>query len=190
VVEKHNKYAFYHQSAQAIASYAMDLPYKTVNMFIFNSIVYFMSNLNREPGAFFFFCLTTYILTLVMSGLYRWLASVTRTPYQAMVPSSVLSLGLMVYAGYVIPVNYLPGWSRWMNYINPIAYVFEALMANEFHGREFECAEIIPRGPGYDNLPSESQVCASVGAIPGSTTVNGDRYINITFNYYESNRWR
>ncbi|KAH7318100.1 ABC transporter [Stachybotrys elegans] len=190
IVEKQNKYAFYHQSAQAIASYLMDLPYKTLNMFIFNSIVYFMTNLRREPGAFFFFCLTTYILTLVMSSMYRWLASITRTAYQAMVPSAVLSLGLMVYAGYVIPVNYLPGWSRWMNYINPIAYAFEALMANEFHGREFSCAEIIPRGPGYDGLPSESQVCASVGAIPGSTTVNGDSYINLTFEYYESNRWR
>jgi len=32
VVEKHNRYAFYHQSAQAIASYVIDLPYKVVNM--------------------------------------------------------------------------------------------------------------------------------------------------------------
>ncbi|KAK9250566.1 ABC-2 type transporter-domain-containing protein [Lipomyces tetrasporus] len=190
IVEKHDKYAFYHQSAQAIASYVIDLPYKTVNMIVFNLIIYFMANLRREAGPFFFFCLTTYVLTLVMSCLYRWLANITRTAYQAMVPSAILSLGLMIYTGYTIPDNYLPGWSRWMNYINPFAYAFEALMANEFHGLQYPCAEIVPRGPGYENLPKESQVCSSVGAIPGSTTVSGDSYINLTFKYYEAHKWR
>ncbi|OJD10493.1 hypothetical protein AJ78_08513 [Emergomyces pasteurianus Ep9510] len=190
VIEKQHKYAFYHQSAQAIASYIIDLPYKTVNMVVFNLVIYFMAHLRREAGPFFFFCLTTYVLTLVMSCLYRWLASITRTAYQAMVPSAILSLGLMMYTGYTIPVDYLPGWSRWMNYINPFAYAFEALMANEFHGLEYPCAEIVPRGPGYDNLPNESMVCSSVGAIPGSTTVNGDRYLELTFQYYEANKWR
>ncbi|KAK9242212.1 ATP-binding cassette transporter CGR1 [Lipomyces tetrasporus] len=150
---------------------------------------YFMANLRREAGPFFFFCLTTYVLTLVMSCLYRWLASITRTAYQAMVPSAILSLGLMIYTGYTIPVNYLPGWSRWMNYINPFAYAFEALMASEFHGLQYPCAEIVPRGPGYENLPKESQVCSSGGAIPGSTTVSGDSYINLTFKYYEAHKW-
>jgi ATP-binding cassette subfamily G (WHITE) protein 2 (PDR) len=31
-------------------------------------------------------------------------------------------------------------WFKWLNYINPLAYAFEALMVNEFHGREFPCA--------------------------------------------------
>ncbi|KAL2833191.1 ABC-2 type transporter-domain-containing protein [Aspergillus pseudoustus] len=190
IVEKQARYAFYHQSTQAIASYIMDLPYKTINMVVFNLVIYFMANLRREAGAFFFFCLTSYTLTLVMSCLYRWLANITRTAYQAMVPSAVLSLGLIIYTGYTIPVGYLPGWSRWMNYINPFAYAFEALMANEFHGVEFPCAEIVPRGVGYEDLPSKSRVCATVGAIPGSTTVSGDRYLALTFHYYNRNKWR
>ncbi|KAM0508442.1 hypothetical protein ACHAPB_002236 [Verticillium nonalfalfae] len=148
IVEKHNRYAFYHQSTQAIASYLMDLPYKMVNMFIFNLIVYFMANLRREPGPFFFFCLTSFIVTLIMSSLYRTLACVTRTSHQAMVPSAILSIGLMVYTGFTIPTMYMRGWSRWMNYINPLAYGFEALMANEFHDREFPCEGIIPHGTG------------------------------------------
>ncbi|KAG7124728.1 ABC multidrug transporter C like protein [Verticillium longisporum] len=170
IVEKHNRYAFYHQSTQAIASYLMDLPYKMVNMFIFNLIVYFMANLRREPGPFFFFCLTSFIVTLIMSSLYRTLACVTRTPHQAMVPSAILSIGLMVYTGFTIPTMYMRGWSRWMNYINPLAYGFEALMANEFHDREFPCDGMIPYGTG--------------------ATVQGDRYINMAFAYYHGNKWR
>ncbi|OHW94391.1 ABC multidrug transporter [Colletotrichum incanum] len=183
VVEKQNRYAFYHQSAQAIATYLCDVPYKVANMFVFNVLV-------REAGAFFFFCLVTLLATLSQSAIFRTLASVTRTPDHAMIPSALLGLGLMIYTGFTVPTAYMPGWSRWMGYINPLAYSLEALMANEFHGREFACAAMVPRGPGYENLSLESQICSVVGAKPGSSVVNGDRYINMTFGYYDANRWR
>ncbi|KAM0421142.1 hypothetical protein ACHAPT_011034 [Fusarium lateritium] len=190
VVEKHNRYAFYHQSTQAIASYVIDLPYKTVNMLVFNILIYFMANLRREAGNFFFFCLASYLTTLVMSCIYRTLACLTRTSHQAMVPSAILSLGLMIYTGFTIPTDYMLGWSRWMNYINPLAYAFEALMANEFHNRDFPCASMVPQGPGYDDLPAESRICSVVGSEPGSSVVKGDRYINMSFDYYNAHKWR
>ncbi|KAE8394416.1 ABC-2 type transporter-domain-containing protein [Aspergillus alliaceus] len=189
-VEKHNRYAFYRQSAQATASFLIDIPYKTVNMIIFNVIVYFMANLRREAGSFFFFCLTTYLTTLTMSSVYRTLACVTRTSHQAMVPSSILTLGVMIYTGFTIPTSYMPRWSRWMNYINPLAYAFESLMANEFHGRGFPCAKIVPSGPAYDDVAVDNWICASVGARPGSHVVDGDDYINISFGYWNSHKWR
>jgi ATP-binding cassette, subfamily G (WHITE), member 2, PDR len=89
-----------------------------------------------------------------------------------------------------MPTAYMPGWSRWMGYINPLAYSFEALMANEFHGREFSCARIVPQGSGYEGLPPESRICSVVGSGPGSLFVNGDRYINLSFDYYYSHKWR
>ncbi|KAH6884150.1 ABC-2 type transporter-domain-containing protein [Thelonectria olida] len=190
IVEKHNRYALYHQSAQAIASYLIDIPYKTANMFTFNLVVYFMTNLRRDAGHFFFFCLTTYLTTLVMSCIYRTLASITRTSHQAMVPASILTIGLMVFTGFTIPTDYMLGWSRWMNYINPLAYAFEALMASEFHDRAFPCTQMIPQGPGYENLPSGSQICMSVGATAGSMVVDGDRYLNLSFKYYNAHKWR
>ncbi|KAF5634266.1 ABC1 transport [Fusarium sp. NRRL 52700] len=190
VVEKHNRYAFYHQSAQAIASYIIDLPYKTVNMIIFNLLIYFMAHLRRDAGHFFFFCLTSYLTTLVMSCIYRTLACVTRTTHQAMIPVSILSLGLMIYTGFTMPTDYMLGWSRWMNYINPLAYAFEALMASEFHNRKFACASMVPQGSGYDGLPANSRICSVVGAEPGSSVVDGDRYINMSFKYYNAHKWR
>ncbi|KAH7028749.1 multidrug resistance protein CDR1 [Microdochium trichocladiopsis] len=190
VIEKHNRYALYRQSSQAVASYLMDLPYKTANMFVFNIVIYWMTNLRRDAGAFFFFCLTSYLTTLVMSALFRTLAYLTRTPAQAMVPGSLLSLGLMIYTGFCIPPSYIPDWSRWMMYINPLSYAFEALMASEFHDREFPCSNMVPRGPGYENLPAESQICSSVGAEAGRAFVNGDRYIGDSFGYSNENKWR
>lgn len=149
-----------------------------------------MAHLRREAGSFFFFCLATYLTTLVMSSIYRTLACLTRTSHQAMVPAAILSLGLMIYTGFTIPTDYMLGWSRWMNYLNPLAYAFEALMANEFHNRDFPCAQMVPQGPGYDSLPSASQICSVIGAEAGSSMVNGDRYINMSFKYYNSHKWR
>ena len=84
----------------------------------------------------------------------------------------------------------MPGWSRWMAGINPLAYGFEALMANEFHHRDFPCVNMVPSGQGYANLSFESQICSVVGSETGSAFVNGDNYINKSFDYWNVHKWR
>lgn len=66
IVEKHNRYALYHPSAEAIAAMVVDLPYKILNCIIVSITVYFMTNLNRSPGPFFFFLMITFFTTLTM----------------------------------------------------------------------------------------------------------------------------
>ncbi|RDW92940.1 uncharacterized protein DSM5745_00262 [Aspergillus mulundensis] len=82
--------------------------------------------------------------------------------------------------------------SRWMNYINPIAYAFEAFMVNEFRHHDFPCAEsgFIPSGPGYVNVSLENQICSTVSAAPGSRFINGDAYLATSYEYYSSHLWR
>ena len=48
-----------------------------------------------------------------------------------MAPASIFSLALVIYTGFTIPTNYMHPWLRWLNYLNPVAYAFEALMINE-----------------------------------------------------------
>lgn len=40
----------YHPSAEAFASMLTDLPFKVINNIVFNLVLYFMSNLRRDPG--------------------------------------------------------------------------------------------------------------------------------------------
>lgn len=61
-----------------------------------------------------------------------------------MVPAAVLILGLVMFTGFVIPIDYMLGWSRWMNYVDPVAYAFEALMVNEV--RIMLCYNIMVHG--------------------------------------------
>ncbi|KAK1690168.1 ABC-2 type transporter-domain-containing protein [Colletotrichum godetiae] len=192
IVEKQRRYAFYHSSAEAFSSVLVDMPYKITNTICYDLIIYFMTNLNREPGSFFFFLLTTFLMVLSMSGLFRSIASLSRTLSQAMVPASILILALVIFTGFVIPVDYMLGWCRWINYLDPVAYGFESLMINEFHNREFECAAFVPSPAvtGYENITLANRACSTVGAIPGEAFVNGDRYINSQYKYFNSHKWR
>ncbi|EXJ82897.1 ATPase [Capronia epimyces CBS 606.96] len=190
IVEKHARYALYHPSAEAFASMLADMPYKIVNNILFNIIIYFMTNLRREPGAFFFFILISFFLTLVMSMLFRTIASVSRTLSQALAPAAILILAIVIYTGFAIPVNYMLGWARWINYLDPVAYGFEALMINEFTHRKFPCANYVPTGAGYGDVGDFNKVCSTVGSKPGQSYVNGDDYLNSNYQYYTSHRWR
>ncbi|TKA48943.1 hypothetical protein B0A54_01019 [Friedmanniomyces endolithicus] len=187
IVEKHSRFAFYHPSAEAVASMLTDMPYKVANAIIFNITLYFMANLRREPGAFFFFVLVSFLTMLVMSMMFRCIASFSRTLSQAMAPAAIIILAIVIFTGFAIPVDYMLGWCRWINWIDPVAYGFESLMINEFHNREYSCSAFVP---AYGDLALQQQVCSAIGSQPGQNYVNGDAYINSGFQYYNAHKWR
>jgi ATP-binding cassette, subfamily G (WHITE), member 2, PDR len=104
-----------------------------------------------------------------------------------MVPASVLMLALLIFTGFVVPIDYMLGWCRWINYVNPVAYGYEALMVNEFHGRNFSCSTYIP---DYADVSAVNAACATIGSIPGQPYVNGDDYINSAYSYFHNHKWR
>ncbi|KAF8851269.1 putative ABC transporter [Acephala macrosclerotiorum] len=192
IVEKHSRYALYHPSCEAVASMLTDMPYKILNAIIFNTTLYFMTNLNRHPGNFFFFLLISFMLTLVMSMLFRTIASVSRTLSQAMAPAAILILAIVIYTGFALPVPNMRGWARWINYMDPVAYGFESLMVNEFAGRNFTCPStaFIPQGAAYANVSPAEKVCSAVGAVAGQSVVEGLALIESSYQYYPSHKWR
>ena len=193
IVEKHTRYALYHPFAEAIASMLCDLPSKILGSVTFNLALYFLSNLRRTPGAFFFFLLFSFSITLAMSMIFRTIGASSRTLAQALAPAAIILLALMIYTGFTLPISSMGVWFRWINYIDPIGYAFESLMVNEFTNRTFPCAQYIPQGPPgspYANVPATSQICSAVGGVAGQNYVDGDRYIALAFNYYAQNKWR
>ncbi|GAA5996079.1 uncharacterized protein JCM10292_004935, partial [Rhodotorula paludigena] len=185
IVDKQARYKFYHPSAEAWASVLCDMPYKITNAIFFNLIIYFMTNLRREPAAFFFFLLITFTLTMCMSMFFRSIAALSRSLSQALVPAALLILALVLYTGFALPVRYMLGWISWVRWLNP-----ESLMVNEFNGQTYLCSATTPAGPGYPDVASGNVVCSVAGAIPGSNFVDGTTYINQTYNYYAAHRWR
>ena len=113
--------------------------------------------------------------------------SISRTEQQAMVPASIMMLALLIFTGFVVPIDYMPSWCRWINYVNPVAYGYEALMINEYHNRRFLCSNYIP---DYINANASNLVCDAIGSLPGQSYVNGDSYIGFAYSYYHGHKWR
>ncbi|GMM37873.1 ATP-binding cassette multidrug transporter [Saccharomycopsis crataegensis] len=189
IIEKHKTYGLYHPSADALASIITELPTKIFISLAFNLVFYFMVNLRRTPGHFFFYLLVNFTASLSMSHIFRTVGSASSSLSASMTPASILLLVFIIYTGFVIPVPDLLGWSRWIHYLNPIQYAFEALVANEFHDRDFDCAQYVPSGNGYPKS-GENVICTPVSSKPGQTFVNGDAYINSLFHYFWAHRWR
>ena len=167
-----------------------DLPNKIGTSILFNLALYFLTNLKRTPGAFFTFYLFSIVCTLTMSMLFRLIGAFSKTLAQAMGPAAVSILALIIYTGFAIPTRDMHPWFRWIGYIDPVAYAYESLMINEFHGRKFKCVGEIPSGPSYVGIAPDQQVCNTVGSQPGLGYVDGDAYINTSFSYYHSHLWR
>lgn len=189
-MEKHASFAFVHPFSEAIASMICELPSKIICTIVFNVPLYFMVYLRREAGNFFIYLLFAFCCTLSMSMIFRTIGQLSRTLSQAMAPIAFFILGLIVYTGFILPIRSMQGWLRWLNYLNPVAYAFEALMANEFHGRDFPCVQFIPAGPAYENATGAERTCSVAGGLPGSNYILGDTYINATYQYYHSHVWR
>jgi ATP-binding cassette subfamily G (WHITE) protein 2 (PDR) len=190
IVEKHSRYALYHPSAEALASAAFDLPYKIVNSVIMNTLLYFMCNLRREPGAFFFFFLINFSTTMSMSMLFRLIGSLTKTLAESLAPASIILLAVALFSGFPIPQAYMLGWSSWLHRINPVYYAFESIMINEFHGREFPCADFVPSGGAYQGITADERVCSAIGSTPGSPVVQGNAHIQSSYGFSHEHKWR
>jgi hypothetical protein len=61
---------------------------------------------------------------------------------------------------------------------------------NEFHTLQGSCAGLVPQGPGYEGVSLDNQVCASVGAVAGQNTVDGNRFVSLSYGYTHSELWQ
>lgn len=74
-----------------------------------------------------------------LSVIYRMIASWSPNLSIA-VRSGGLALGVcLAAAGFFLPAPNQVKWASWMRRISPVAYVLEALLANEFRTRTLLC---------------------------------------------------
>ncbi|KAJ5728825.1 uncharacterized protein N7483_003333 [Penicillium malachiteum] len=190
IVEKHASYAFYHPFSEALAGVCADIPIKLGTSLVFNVVFYFMCGLRYEVGPFFIYCLFVTLSLLCMSQIFRSLAAATKAIPQALAAAGVILLAAVIYTEYMLPEPNMHPWFRWISYINPLRYAFEALAVNELHGRDYPCSSVVPAYPGFVTGSSKSFICAEKGALAGELFVSGDSYLLTSYGYEYSHLWR
>ncbi|KAF8960414.1 pleiotropic drug resistance ABC transporter [Flammula alnicola] len=189
IVNRHQKAALYHPFVEALALTLVDIPITFATSSVFSIIIYFMVGLQRSPGQFFVFFLFLFAMSLTMKGWFRAIAAAFPSEAAAQSFAGLSVLALSIYTGYNIPKPTMIGALRWITYINPLKYGFEAIMTNEFRTLEAACSNLVPQGPGYENVTLANQVCTTVGSVPGQPFVDGSRFLKLSYEFEWSNTW-
>lgn len=59
------------------------------------------------------------------------MGAVSRSLAASQPPGAVFVALLTLYSGFAIPFRDMRPWLKWLSYINPVYYVFEAMVINE-----------------------------------------------------------
>ncbi|KAI9759591.1 MAG: hypothetical protein M4579_002257 [Chaenotheca gracillima] len=189
ILLKHKSFSFYRPAAFAIAQTVVDVPLVLVQVFLFDIVVYFMAGLQRTASQFFISLLILFLLTMNMYSFFRAIGSLCKSLDIATRITGGAIQVLIVYTGYLIPPTKMHPWFKWLMWINPVQYGFEALMSNEFYNLELGCTApyLVPEGPG---VQPQYQSCLLQGSRPGESVVLGSDYIKTSYNYSRSHLWR
>ncbi|KAK7188983.1 uncharacterized protein CC84DRAFT_1147497 [Paraphaeosphaeria sporulosa] len=190
IVNKHRAFTFHRPSALWVAQIGVDLLFSSAQILVFSIIVYFMTGLVRDAGAFFIFVLMIITGYLAMTLFFRTVGCLCPDFDVAIRLAATIITLFVLTSGYIIQYQSEQVWLRWIFYINALGLAFSALMMNEFGRLDLTCAgtSLIPNGPGYGDI--NSQVCTLAGSTAGTTSVSGSDYIRIGFSYLTSDLWR
>ncbi|ETS87461.1 hypothetical protein PFICI_01289 [Pestalotiopsis fici W106-1] len=187
---KHRGLAFNSPLSICIAQIFVDLPLNLLQITLWSLPVYFLVGLDSSASHFFTYWITLFITTLCCNSLFRLVGSCSQTFDGAAKYAGYIISIMAMYTGYQIPKTEMHPWFGWMYWLNPLAYAFESLMANEFHLKHIDCVSgnLIPSGEAYTN--SEFQSCAGIkGAQQGFSYLTGDEYLK-SLSYDHSHVWR
>ncbi|KAF3801823.1 ABC transporter G family member 11 [Colletotrichum gloeosporioides] len=190
IVNKHKAYAFHRPSALWIAQIIVDQAFAATQILVFSVIVYFMSGLVRDAGAFFTFYLMILSGNIAMTLFFRIIGVISPDFDYAIKFAVVLITFFVVTSGYLIQYQSEHKWLRWIYWVNALGLAFSAMMENEFSRLTLTCSDesLIPSGPGYTDI--NHQVCTLAGSVSGTTAVDGSAYIASAFSYFKGDLWR
>ncbi|KAI6713789.1 hypothetical protein JHW43_003729 [Diplocarpon mali] len=190
VLAKHKSFALYHPAAFCLAQVTADIPVIFFQISSFSLILYFMVGLKTTAGAFFTFWIIVFSSTMCMTACFRSVGAAFSSFDAASKVSGFLVSAFVTYAGYMIPKKGMQDWFVWIYWLNPLAYGFSAILANEFKDTVIPCVgpNLVPNGPGYND--SAFQACTGVaGAKQGATNLTGEEYLE-SLSYSKDNIWR
>ncbi|KOS19997.1 ABC transporter G family member 11 [Escovopsis weberi] len=190
IVNKHKSYAFHRPSALWLGQIFVDQAFAATQIMVFCIIVYFMTNLERDAGAFFTFFLMIQSGYISMTLFFRIVGCISPDFDYASKFAVIVIMLFIQTSGYLIQYADEHRWLRWVYWINVLGLTFSGMMQNEFERIDMTCADdsLIPSGPGYTDI--NHQICTLPGSTFGTTFVKGSDYISKAYSYFPGDLWR
>jgi ABC-type multidrug transport system permease subunit len=118
-----------------------DLPFYAAEMFVFGSMLYWISWLRHDDngGYYFWFLFTILGVRAAGSTFTQFVATFVATPEVAAALQSTLFTIFFLFAGFLIVEPQIATTWIWMYYLSFIRYPLDFLLANEFSDVVFDC---------------------------------------------------
>ena len=158
---KHRGAEFYSGRIAYLVQFALDLPLSIVEATLIAVISYWWVDMNPGANHFFLFLGTLIGLECVGQAFARVLCALSRTQVSANVASSLCILLFATVGGFMPAYNQITWALRWLSWITPVAYAFEAMMINNFDNTTF-FGLVIVDGNGT----------STVGTVDGTNYLN------------------
>jgi len=134
---REHRNGMYRPSAYYLGKMVQDLPLACLVTFIFDVITYYMVGLRQSASHFGWFVL---IMLLVMLNSYSMCMFVSNISKNYQVANLIAPVFMVLYllpSGFMINLDSLPVYWRWLKYVSFFRFGFESLVVNEFDGEFF-----------------------------------------------------
>ncbi|GJQ14886.1 hypothetical protein GpartN1_g6677.t1 [Galdieria partita] len=157
---------FFDPPPYILAQTVVDFPLTFLESLIYSAILYFMAGLNSADGGrkFGFFLFAMWIIDMAMSTMIRMIGVGTRSFHEATAVAPAIIILNVVFAGFIIPRNDIPGWWIWLYWLSAFNYTLDAVMINQYNGLKLYClsSEFVPKLPtpyeSYETCPVSTGV--------------------------------
>ncbi|XP_044477032.1 ABC transporter G family member STR-like [Mangifera indica] len=135
----------YRASSYVISSLLVYLPFFAIQGFTFAVITKYLVKLNSSLIIFWIILYASLITTNAYVMLVSALVPSYITGYAVVIATTAL---FFLTCGFFLKRAHIPLWWRWLHYISAIKYPFEALLVNEFKGKNCYNGSIVDLSPG------------------------------------------
>jgi len=129
---------FYPSISYTLATNLLTLPLAALEVIVFGLIVYWVPGFDPSAGRFFFFMFLLLTISSAMSQMFRTIVYLSRNEDVAQQLNLPFIMLFVVFGGFLIPRQSVPGWLIWAYYISPFSWATVALGYNEFGASRYD----------------------------------------------------
>ncbi|CAN8067671.1 unnamed protein product [Agarophyton chilense] len=141
IVNRERASGFYRDVSYFFGKQLCELPRAAGFNLLLLLILYFMVGLRESGGAFFTLLLITVVVSLAGEGMAQALSVFGGDEQTAAAIVPVAVIFQLLFGGFFIQPNALPGYIAWMRWATFMYYAFNAAVLNEFGDNPFGSAQ-------------------------------------------------
>ncbi|KDO35389.1 hypothetical protein SPRG_00239 [Saprolegnia parasitica CBS 223.65] len=138
---KHTRSRFFSPFAFVVAQSLAPVPFALVETLICGSLVYWFAGFAASASAFGLFILLLLLTNLTFGAWFGLIGAISPSMYIADPMALLTILVTVVFAGFVVPLQSLPPFLRWIYWLNPLAWCNRAITISEYMAAKYARCE-------------------------------------------------